>query len=102
MCVIDESLNGLHQSLYNGFRTINQCLSDIGFSPLKFDPCVYIYENEVGFVILTLYMDKCVYFYEGELGWLLCRANSAGRGLLPTESHARFSQVNGCESTEVT
>ena len=27
------------------------------FRPLKSDPCVYIYEDETGFVILTLHVD---------------------------------------------
>ena len=36
---------------------MDQCLGDIGFRPLKSDPCVYIYEDEVGFVFLTLYVD---------------------------------------------
>ena len=36
---------------------MNQCLGKIGFRPLKSDPCVYIYEDEVDFVILTLYID---------------------------------------------
>ena len=38
----------------NRFGTMDQCFGDIGFRPLKSDPCVYIYEDEVGFVILTL------------------------------------------------
>ena len=29
-------------------------LAVIGFRPLKSDPCVYIYKDEIGFVILTL------------------------------------------------
>ena len=27
------------------------------FRPLKSDPCVYIYEDEIGFVVLMLYVD---------------------------------------------
>ena len=29
----------------------------IGFRPLKSDPCVYVYEDATGFVVLTLYID---------------------------------------------
>ena len=36
---------------------MDQGLDDIGFHPLKSDSCVYIYEDEVGFVILILYVD---------------------------------------------
>ena len=37
---------------------MDQCLGDIGFLPLKSDPCVYIYEDEGNFVILKLYLDE--------------------------------------------
>ena len=36
-------------------------LADIGFRPLKSDPCVYLYEDGSGFVILTLYVDDILF-----------------------------------------
>ena len=36
---------------------MDQCLGDIEFRPLESDPCEYVYEDEVGFVFLTLYVD---------------------------------------------
>lgn len=45
------------QSPRNWFYTLNQSLHDIGFRPLKSDPCLYIDENEVDFVMLTLHVD---------------------------------------------
>ena len=36
---------------------MDECLGDIGFYLLKTDPYVYIYEDEVGLVILMLYVD---------------------------------------------
>ena len=62
---LKKNLYGLHQSPNNWFGTIDQCLGDIGFRPLQPDPCMYIYEDEVGFVVLTLYVD----------GFLLLGAN---------------------------
>ena len=52
-----KKLYGLCQSLNNWFRTMHQCLGNFGFRPPKSDPCVYINEDEVDFVILTLYTD---------------------------------------------
>ena len=37
---------------------MDQCLGNTGFRPIKSDPSVYIYKNEVGFVVLTLYVDE--------------------------------------------
>ena len=33
---------------------MDHCLDDFRFRSLKPDPCVYIYEDEIGFVIQTL------------------------------------------------
>ena len=52
-----KCLYGLRQSPKDWFGTINQCLGGTRFHPLKSYPCVYIYEDKVGFVILTLYLD---------------------------------------------
>jgi len=35
---------------------MDQCFGDIGVPPLKFHPCVFIYEEEVGFVIQGHYV----------------------------------------------
>ena len=35
-----KHIYGLHQSLKNWIRTMDQFLGDIGFRPLKSDPCV--------------------------------------------------------------
>ena len=37
---------------------MDQCLGDIGFRSLMSDPCVYVHKDEVGFVVLTLYVDE--------------------------------------------
>ena len=55
-----KRLYELRQSPKNWFGTMDQCLGDIGFRPPTCDPCVYIYEDEVGFIILTLYVDDLV------------------------------------------
>ena len=52
-----ESLYGLRQSPKNWFSTINHHLGKIEFRSLKSDPCVYVYEDENGSAILTLYVD---------------------------------------------
>ena len=36
---------------------MDHCLGDTGLRPLKSDPCVYIHEDEAGFVVMTLYVD---------------------------------------------
>ena len=54
---LEKSLYGLAQSPGIGFHTIDPVLVDIGFVPLKFDTCVYVYNREGVRVILTLYVD---------------------------------------------
>ena len=54
---LKKRLYGFRQSPKNWFGTIDQCLERIGFRPLESDPCIHIYEDEVGFVIMTLYFD---------------------------------------------
>ena len=54
---LKESIYGLRQSPKNWFGTMDEGLGDIGFHPLKSDPCVYIYEDVVGFLVLLLYAD---------------------------------------------
>ena len=54
---LKESLYSLRQSPENRFDTMDVELATIGSRPLKSDPCMYIYDDETGFVILTLYMD---------------------------------------------
>ena len=57
MMKLKKSLYRLRQSPKHWFGKISQGLGDIEFRPLKSDPGVYIYEDGVGFVILTLYVD---------------------------------------------
>ena len=54
---LKKSIYGLRQSSKNWFDMMEQCLGGIEFRPFKPHPCVYIYEGEVSFVILTLYVD---------------------------------------------
>ena len=60
-----------------------QCLDGIGFCPLKSNPCVYTYEDEVGFVILTLYVD----------GLLLLGANKLMLNKLKNQLMNRFEMT---------
>ena len=48
---------------------MNDYLSNIGFRSLKSDPCVYVFEDKTGTVILTLYVD--VILLLGNIKWLL-------------------------------
>ena len=58
---LKKTLYGLRQRPKNGFGTIDAELAATGSRPLKSDPCVYVYENETGFVILTLYVDHILF-----------------------------------------
>ena len=55
------SLSGLRQSPKNRFGTMNVELAIIGFRQLKLDPCVYVYEDETGFVVLTFWEDDILF-----------------------------------------
>jgi len=52
-----KRLYGLRQSPKNWFGTMDHHLANIGFLPLKSDPCIYVFEDDTGFVILTPYVD---------------------------------------------
>eukprot|EP00903_Cladosiphon_okamuranus_P015234 g14080.t1 len=54
---VNKSLYGLAQSPGNWFRTIDPVLVEIGFVPLKSDPCVYLYDHNGVQIYLTLYVD---------------------------------------------
>ena len=54
---LKTSFYGLRQSPRNWFGTMDDHLSNIGFRLLKSDPCVYVFEDMTGTVILTLYVD---------------------------------------------
>ena len=56
-----KRLYGLRRCLKNWFSTMDIELAVIGFRPLKSDPCVYVYEDETGFVVLTLYVDDIMF-----------------------------------------
>ena len=51
------SLCGLRQSPKNWFSTMDHHLAKIGFRPLKSDSCIFVFEDDTGFVLLTLYVD---------------------------------------------
>ena len=53
---LGKSLYWLAQSPVNWFHTIDPVLISIGFTPLKSDTCIYIYDHD-GIIILTLYVD---------------------------------------------
>ena len=52
---LKKSLYGLRQNPKNCFSTMDHHLGKIRFRSLKSDPCVYVYEDENGSAILTLY-----------------------------------------------
>lgn len=54
---LEKSLYGLAQSPLNWWKTIDPRLIEIGFAPLKSDPCVYIYDRDGVVIIITLYVD---------------------------------------------
>ena len=54
---LKKSLHGLRQSPKNWFSTMDRHLSKIRFRSFKSDPCVYVYKDENGSAILTLYVD---------------------------------------------
>ena len=54
---LKKRLYGLRQNPKNWFGTMDYHLAKIGFRPLKYNPCTYIFEDDSGFVILTLYVD---------------------------------------------
>ena len=58
---LKKSLCDLRQSPKNWFGTMDVEFVIIGFRPLKSDPCVYVDEDETGFVILTLYVDDILF-----------------------------------------
>ena len=57
---LKKGLYGLPQSPNDWFNTIDHNLGKIGFSSLKSDLCVYVYGDENGSAILTLYVDDVV------------------------------------------
>ena len=54
---LKKSLYGLWQSPKNWFGTMDHHLTQIGCRPLKSDPCIYVFEDDTGFAILTMYVD---------------------------------------------
>ena len=40
----------------NWFGTMDHHLATIGVRPLKSDPCIYVFEDDTGFVVPTLYV----------------------------------------------
>ena len=58
---LKKSLYGLWRSPKSCFKPMDVQLAVIDFRPLKSDPCVYISEDETGFVILTLYVDNIMF-----------------------------------------
>ena len=60
---LKKILYALRQSPKNSFSTMDVELAVIGFRSLKSDPCVYVYvyEDETGFVVLTLFVDDILF-----------------------------------------
>ena len=58
---LKKNLYGLQQSPNTWFGTTDVELAVIGFRQLKAVPCVYVYEDETVFVILTLYVDDVLF-----------------------------------------
>ena len=54
---LQKSLYGLAQSPRNWWQTIDPKLIELGFTSLKSDSCVYIYNHSETIVIITLYVD---------------------------------------------
>ena len=52
---LKKNFYGLRQSPKNWFSTMDHHLGKIGFRSLKSYPCVYVYEDDNGSAILTLY-----------------------------------------------
>ena len=53
---LKKRLYGLRQSPKNWFSTMDHHLGKIGFRSLRSDPCVYVYKDENGSAIMTLYV----------------------------------------------
>ena len=58
---LKKSVYGLRQSPKNLFGAMNVKLAVVGFRPLKSNLCVYIYEDNTSFVILTLCVDDILF-----------------------------------------
>ena len=54
---LKKSLYGLRQSPRNWFGMMDHHLAKIGSRPLQSDPCIYVFEDDTGFAILTLYVN---------------------------------------------
>ena len=54
---LKKSLYGLRHSPKDWFSTMDHHLGKTRFRSLKSDPCVYVYDDENGSAILTLYVD---------------------------------------------
>ena len=90
---IKKRFYGLRQSSKNWFGTMDAELAIIGFRLLKSDPCMHIYEDESGVVILRLYVDDILFLSASETlphnlkkqlitgsgcsTWATCRESSA-------------------------
>ena len=63
---LKKSLYGIRQSQKTWFGTMDVELANIGFLPIKSDPFVYVYEDETGFIILTLYVDNILFLSDSK------------------------------------
>ena len=54
---LKKGLYYLRQSPRNRLGAKDHHLAKIGFRPLESDPCIYVFEDDTGFVILVLYVD---------------------------------------------
>lgn len=88
---LDKSLYGLAQSPGNWFNTIDPVLVEIGFAPLKSDPCVYLYDRDGVKIYLTLYVDDL----------LLAGNNSDAISMVKGKLQERFKMTDMGEASLV-
>jgi len=55
--LLKKSLYGLKQAPLKWYEKLSAVLASLGFKPLHFDPCVYIYFNEGCKTIIVVYVD---------------------------------------------
>ena len=64
---LKKDIYRLCQSIKNWFGAMDQFFAEIGFSLFISNPCVYNDEDEVGFVVLTLYVDDLLLLDANEM-----------------------------------
>ena len=85
---LEKNLYGLAQSPGNRFHTTDPVLVDIGFVPLKFDTCVYVYNREGVKILVTLYVDD-----------LLAGNNAEAMAMVKSQLKQRFKMTDMGEAS---